>query len=123
VREVSSHRVCSLSELPPGARRIVKLDGGPSIGLFNVDGELHAIRNICPHHGAELCLGATSGTMRASAPGEWCYDAEAVVLRCPRHRWEFTLRDGRSVIDPDRYRVRVYPVGVVNGDIHVEVPR
>jgi 3-phenylpropionate/trans-cinnamate dioxygenase ferredoxin subunit len=35
---------------------------------------------------------------------------EGEILRCPWHGWEFDLRDGRSVIDPDGTRVRAYLV-------------
>jgi 3-phenylpropionate/trans-cinnamate dioxygenase ferredoxin subunit len=115
-----AHRVCELDELPPGQKRIVKL-GKVTVGVFNVDGTVYALRNICPHHGAELCLGVTAGTMMPSPPGEWSLAADAPVVRCPRHRWEFSLKDGRSVIDPQRYRVRAYEVRVVDGCIEVEV--
>jgi nitrite reductase/ring-hydroxylating ferredoxin subunit len=115
-----AHRVCALGELPPGQKRIVRL-GKISVGVFNVDGTLYAIRNICPHHGTELCLGATANTMLPSAPGEWSLAVDAPVIRCPRHRWEFGLKDGRSVVDPQRYRVRTYEVTVVDGHIELEV--
>ena len=35
--------VCRLSELPPGARRVITA-GGRSIGVLNVDGALYALR-------------------------------------------------------------------------------
>ena len=48
------HVVARVSELPPGARRIVEI-GRRSIGVFNVNGKLYALRNACPHQGAPLC--------------------------------------------------------------------
>ncbi len=114
------HRVCAADELPPGARKIVQV-GRASIGVFNVEGSYYALRNICPHHGAQLCLGTAGGTMFPSAPGEWEWHPEHAVVRCPRHRWEFDLQTGRSFTDPGRYRVKAYQVQVVGGDVLVEV--
>ena len=55
------HPICHVDELPPGGRRIVELDGR-SIGVFNVHGSFHAIRNVCPHQLAPLCQGTITGT-------------------------------------------------------------
>jgi 3-phenylpropionate/trans-cinnamate dioxygenase ferredoxin subunit len=117
---VERHFVCAAADLGPGQRRIVQI-GRASIGVFNVGGTFYALRNICPHHGAELCLGKAGGTMLPSAPGEWDWQPGHAVVRCPRHRWEFDLRTGRSFTDPDRYRVKAYAVHVDGGDVLVEV--
>jgi 3-phenylpropionate/trans-cinnamate dioxygenase ferredoxin subunit len=45
------------------------------------------------------------------------YERGGEILRCPWHGWEFDLRDGRSVVDPERTRVRSYPVEV---ELHAE---
>ncbi|MBO0705932.1 MAG: Rieske 2Fe-2S domain-containing protein, partial [Candidatus Dormibacteraeota bacterium] len=42
--------VAPVEDLPPGERRIVEIDRR-SIGVFNVDGRLFALRNRCPHQG------------------------------------------------------------------------
>jgi nitrite reductase (NADH) small subunit len=117
---VATHRVCAAEELPPGERKIVRV-GNASIGVFNVDGDYYAMRNVCPHHAAELCLGVVTGTMLPSEPGEYHFDSEHTVIRCPRHRWEFSLETGRSFTDPARYRVKVYDVAIVDGDVLLEV--
>jgi len=113
------HVVCSAEELPAGTRRIVDL-GGRSIGVFNVGGELYAVRNACPHKGAPLCEGTIGGTMLPSDPKEYVYGMEDRVLRCPWHGWEIDLATGRPVFDPDRARVRTYPVTVEAGNVVVE---
>ena len=59
------HVVCPARELPRGGRRIVDVDGR-SIGVFNIDGEYHAVRNICPHQQAPLCEGWLTGTVEAN---------------------------------------------------------
>jgi nitrite reductase (NADH) small subunit len=110
------HVVCREVDLPPGAVREIQL-GGRAIGVLNIDGELFAIRNSCPHQGAPLCRGTVAGTMLASRPQEWIYGMEGQVLRCPWHGWEFDLATGRSLVDPERRRVRTYDVEVIDGDI------
>ena len=55
--------VCAASELPPGGRRIVEVPPH-SIGVFNIHGTYHAIRNVCPHYGAPLCQGSVHATHR-----------------------------------------------------------
>ena len=59
--------VCPVEELPPGERRIVEVEGlSHSVGVFNVDGEFHALANVCPHHLAPLCEGRITGEMTAA---------------------------------------------------------
>lgn len=104
------YAVCAIEELPPGTRRIARI-AGRSIGVFNVNGELFAIRNRCPHQGGPLCLGMTTGVATGRfVDGEqpelgWERDGE--ILRCPWHAWEFDLRSGNAVFGQGR-RVAVY---------------
>jgi nitrite reductase (NADH) small subunit len=108
---VRSYVVGNVSELQPGERKIVELEGR-SIGVFNVDGDFYAIRNTCPHQGAPLCLGQLSGTAVASKPGEYEWGLEGRVIRCPWHGWEFDVTTGLSVFNPHRTRVKKYRVTV-----------
>jgi len=116
-REHEAHVVCRLDELPPGSRRISVVDG-KSIGVFNVDGHLHALLNRCPHKGAELCRGPLTGSVVGAADGRYLYDDGKRVLRCAWHGWEFDLSTGGAIADP-RIRARTYPVSVVDGEILV----
>jgi len=121
VVDVARIDVCAADELPPGARQIVEADGR-SIGVFNVDGDLFAVRNTCPHQGAELCLGTVRGTMIPSDPYEYVYGREGRVLRCPWHGWEFDLETGEKLFDvTERARVKTYPVSVEAGRVGVDV--
>jgi nitrite reductase/ring-hydroxylating ferredoxin subunit len=103
--------VASVQEIPPGERKIVDI-AGRSVGVFNVDGSFFAVRNSCPHQGGPLCLGRTTGLVHAPRPGVFEYEREGEILRCPWHGWEFDLATGRSVFDPNRTRVRAYPVEI-----------
>ena len=105
------HVVARVSELPPGERKIVEVEGR-SIGVFNVHGDYYALRNICPHQGAPLCLGDVMGTAAPTPPGEYRWEREGEILRCPWHGWEFDLKTGRSIFNPHKMRVRSYEVSV-----------
>ncbi len=106
--------IAPVSEVPPGGRTIVEV-GGRSLGIFNIDGEIFALRNRCPHQGGPLCTGRLSGFLQASVPGEYSYSRPGEVLRCPWHGWEFDVRTGQSWFDPARTRVRSYEARVTPG--------
>ncbi|MGI9557633.1 MAG: Rieske (2Fe-2S) protein [Solirubrobacterales bacterium] len=110
------HVVCHADELPPGERRLIEI-GGRSIGVINHEGSYYAFRNVCPHHGAQICLGDISKMMAPSEPHTYVLSEERLVLRCPWHGYEFDAVTGDAVIDPDRMRVKTYPVAVDNGEI------
>jgi nitrite reductase/ring-hydroxylating ferredoxin subunit len=107
------HMVCPVQELALGERKLVKLEGR-SIGVFNIHGEFFALRNNCPHQGAELCKGEIQGIMLPSEPGEYAYGRDGEIVRCPWHGWEFDIKTGESVFDPFQCHVKTYEVEVVD---------
>lgn len=66
-KRMERYVVGRVSEVPPGARKIVEV-AGRSIGVFNVNGQYFALRNRCPHQAAPLCLGAVKGSDHAVVP-------------------------------------------------------
>ena len=112
---MAKHVVGTVGEIGPGQRKIVEIEG-VSIGVFNVGGTYHALRNRCPHQGAPLCLGSVKGTTLPSAPGEYVWAREGEILRCPWHGWEFDLLTGRSIFNPHRVRVKSYEVTVESAE-------
>jgi 3-phenylpropionate/trans-cinnamate dioxygenase ferredoxin subunit len=116
---VARYAVCRTEDLPSGSRRIVEV-GGRSIGVFNVDGRHYAVRNVCPHMGAPLCLGLVGGTMLPSAPHTYQYGLHNRIIRCPWHGYEFDLETGRPPFDTYPLRVRTYRVVVEGGRVVVE---
>jgi nitrite reductase/ring-hydroxylating ferredoxin subunit len=108
---MASHQVARVGEIPRGERKIVEI-GGRSIGVFNVDGEFFALRNRCPHQGGPLCEGQVLAAIAATGPGEYERGRPGDIVRCPWHAWEFSIRTGRSWFDPERTRVKAYPVEV-----------
>lgn len=111
------YEVCAADDMPAGSRRIVTL-AGRSIGVFNVGGDFYAVRNACPHKGAPLCKGAVTGFNSADRPGTVEVARDGEILRCPWHGWEFDLKTGESVFNPNEVCVRKYAVSVSkpNGD-------
>lgn len=105
------HEVCFADEIPQGGRRIVDV-AGRSVGIFHLDGGYFAVRNACPHKGAPLCKGAIDGFVTGEKPGEFVFQRDGEILRCPWHGWEFELRTGESVFNPHKVQVRSYPVSV-----------
>jgi 3-phenylpropionate/trans-cinnamate dioxygenase ferredoxin subunit len=106
--------VAMANEIAPGERKLVRI-GARSIGVFNVAGEYFALRNRCPHQGGPLCEGFQFAPLRSSGPGQYTRGPDGEIIRCPWHGWEFNVRTGRSWFDPERTRVRSYPIGVRSG--------
>ena len=95
-------RVADLSELPPGSAMRVIGPADKPIALFNVDGSLHAINDVCPHRGGPLSRGALRGS----------------VVICPWHGWTFDVRTGQPD-HPGGHSVATYRVKVVGTTIYV----
>ncbi len=108
----TAHEICPVAELPPGERRIVDIDGR-SIGVFNVEGEYYAVRNVCPHQRAPLCEGELTGTTDADGRDDVEWTCEGRILRCPWHGWEFDVTSGDSVFNPHRWRASTYETDVL----------
>jgi len=113
--------VASVSEIPPGGRKIVRV-AGREIGVFNLGGEFYALLNRCPHQGGKLCLGTLTGLATSKEPGRFEWSRAGEMLKCPWHGWEFDIRTGQSWCDPARTFVRAYPVEVEAGATLVQGP-
>jgi 3-phenylpropionate/trans-cinnamate dioxygenase ferredoxin subunit len=107
------------ADLPPGSRKIGEINGR-SIGVFNVNGEVVAVLNICPHELAPVCLGRVSGTTLPSPPGEFYWGREGEILSCPWHGWEFDLLNGKCLTDKQRHLLR-FPVTIRDDTIYIAV--
>jgi nitrite reductase (NADH) small subunit len=108
------------SELPPGTRKVVTL-GSRDVTVFNVDGELYAVFDRCPHQQAPLHAGLLHGTfLPSNSVGHMEFGLHERVLRCPWHHYEFDLADGRCLADGRRLRVRTYRVREVGDEVVVD---
>lgn len=109
------HYVGREEEIPEGGRKIVEI-GKRSIGVFRVGGAFYALLNVCPHQFAPLCAGRICGYSPPSAVGEFRYEREGEIIRCPWHGWEFDIKTGRSIFNPHAVRTASYRVVVGEGD-------
>ncbi|MGH2558853.1 MAG: Rieske (2Fe-2S) protein [Thermomicrobiales bacterium] len=116
---MASHVIARIDEIPPGGRKIVRLEGR-EVGVFNLDGSYYALKSSCPHQGARVCLGKIVGTALPSDVYEFEYGLEGRILRCPWHEWEYDITTGASVFDPT-VRIKAYPVAVTGGDVVVTI--
>ena len=100
--------VAAAAELPPGQRKVVTV-GGREIGVFNIKGELYALRNICPHRNGPLCHGRLRPLVVFNGFYDLDHEREDEILKCPWHQWEFDIKTGQALYD-DALRVRTYRV-------------
>jgi 3-phenylpropionate/trans-cinnamate dioxygenase ferredoxin subunit len=98
--------VCPLSDLPPGATRIVEWED-LEIGLFNCKGQILAIEDRCSHDNGPL------------AEGE--FDEDSCTVECPRHGSLFDLQTGNPKTLPAYQPVETFPVRVEDDIIKLEV--
>lgn len=99
------------SELEPGDQKFVMVDDA-EIAIINLDGDLHAIRNFCPHMEGPLARGYISTKKKD--------DKEVKYVSCPFHEWEFNLETGRALFN-DTHKVRTYDVYVEDDTIYLDV--
>ena len=98
-------KLASLAEVPPGESRAVKVGESRSIALFNVEGEIHATDNQCPHMGYPL----TRGTIRHG------------ILTCEWHGRSFDLEAG-GCFNFECDDLETFPAEVRGDAVWVELP-
>ena len=98
-------KVARTGELSPGKMKLVEL-GGERILLANLDGEYHAIDEICNHAGAPLSDG----------------DLQGAEVECPLHGSVFSVKTGEALGPPANDQLTVYRVRVEGDDILIGPP-
>jgi nitrite reductase/ring-hydroxylating ferredoxin subunit len=92
------------------------------VGILRMqNGELHAVRNMCPHKVAPVCKGFLGGTWPPSGPGELEFNREGEVLVCPRHGWEFDVRTGCELYQDVPAKLRKYDVTLERDEVMVAI--
>jgi nitrite reductase (NADH) small subunit len=97
-------RLCSVTEVPAPGAVMEAQAGGVAVCLANVEGELSAVDNWCPHRRGPL--------------GQGWLEGKAVV--CPWHSWTFSLETGEAEF-PLGERVAAFPLKVEGSDVFVEL--
>jgi len=111
-----------VGDFPVGRFKIIEL-GGRQIGITKLkDGQFRAVRNVCPHKGAPVCLGPISGTQLPSDVGQLIYGRQGEVLACPWHGFEFDLNTGEELIrSGSPTKLLMYPTVVQDGQVVVSL--
>ncbi len=99
-------RVCTTAELLAGEYQNV-YDGDTPIAVFNIDGELYAIEDVCTHDGGELTGGIIEG----------------FEIECPRHGARFDIRTGAVLCPPAYEPTAKFPVMVEDGVVYTRDDR
>ncbi len=99
--------VCALSDLPPGAMRVVET-ADVELMVVNCGGEILACEDRCSHDDGPLAEGIL--------------DQESCMIECPRHGALFDLRTGIPKTLPAYEPIETFPVEVgADGVIRVQV--
>jgi nitrite reductase/ring-hydroxylating ferredoxin subunit len=96
--------VARADEIAEGERKIIQA-GALSIGVFRHGGHWYALENRCLHRGGPVATGNLTGD----------------TLTCPWHGFEYDVRTGRLLIDPNT-GLPTYPVTVREGGVYIQVP-
>lgn len=99
-REGRKVTVGPVGAVPPGKGATVELKNGGEVALFNVDGELFATENFCPHKGYPIADSRLYGRQ----------------VECDLHGWRFDVATG-DCTTPGGCPIETYPVVVEDGTI------
>jgi 3-phenylpropionate/trans-cinnamate dioxygenase ferredoxin subunit len=94
--------VAKVGEIPEGGVKVVRVDE-QEIAVFLIDGNYHAIDDICTHDGGPLAEGTLEGC----------------IIECPRHGAKFDVTTGAVVAMPATTPVPTYEVKVEGGEIRI----
>ena len=95
--------VARVGDIPSGKGRQVTVNDR-WVGLFNVNGEYHALDNVCLHRGGPLSDGLIGGC----------------IVTCPWHGWQYDVTTGTLVQDP-RVGVTRHETRIVGDEIQVRL--
>jgi nitrite reductase (NADH) small subunit len=97
-------RLCGVADVP-GMGMVTEAEvDGVGVCLANVNGELSALDNVCPHRQGPL--------------GQGWIEGEAVV--CPWHSWAFDVKTGLATY-PEKERVAVFPLRIEGENVLVDI--
>ena len=96
--------VGGVDEFPTDTVRTITCRG-TRVGVYHINGALHALGDVCPHMGASLGDGVVGDDM---------------AVTCPAHALSFDLETGKCLEDSN-YGVRTYRTRTHRGRVEVLV--
>ncbi|MEM7026751.1 MAG: non-heme iron oxygenase ferredoxin subunit [Pseudomonadota bacterium] len=100
--------VASVSEFLPGQTRLIKIDNA-MVAVFNLDGEFHAIEDICTHDGVPM--------LGCGVDPELIINGNEII--CPRHGARFCIKTGSALSPPAYEPTYKYPTRIEDGFVQV----
>ncbi len=97
-------RICGVDDLDVNEALRVVVDGLAIAIVKDSSGTVHAIGDTCTHGDISLAEGFVEGD----------------TLECWAHGSKFSLETGKPRTLPAYEPVPVYPVSIVDGDIHID---
>lgn len=94
--------VAGVSDIEPGTYRVVDVDD-VMIAVFNIDGDIFAIEDVCTHDYSTLTGGPINGC----------------EITCPRHGARFNIKTGEALCAPAYEAVTTFPVQIEGDTIRV----
>lgn len=94
-------KVARFDDIPRASGKKIKING-QYIALFKIKNNIYAIRNSCPHQGADLADGHVK-------------DLHAV---CPLHQWSFNLKTG-AFSGNENIKIPTYKTKVKNNEVYI----
>ena len=98
-------KVATIDEIAPGSRKLIDFES-VTVALFNINGQLYCIEDVCTHDGGPLPEG----------------ELKDHIIACPRHGAEFDVRDGRALSMPAATPAPTYEVKIQGKDILIASP-
>ncbi len=105
---MTEHNLGKWNHVMDGQGKVFTING-QQVAMFNIDGELFAFDDACPHVGASLGTGKLEGKL----------------VTCPAHDWQFDVTNGECItVDrcDDGCTVDTYPVKIKNDEIILSMP-
>ncbi|OUE27721.1 non-heme iron oxygenase ferredoxin subunit [Clavibacter michiganensis] len=97
-------RICAVDDLDVNEALRVEIEGLAIAIVKDSSGTVHAIGDTCTHGDISLAEGFVEGD----------------TLECWAHGSKFSLETGKPRTLPAYEPVPVYPVSIVDGDIHID---
>ncbi len=99
-------KVAQLGEIPVGGSKLVEVEG-IRVALFNLDGKIYAIEDVCTHDGGPLVEGQV-------------VNGHEVI--CPRHGARFDICTGAALSLPAFEATNSYEIKIEGSDVLMESP-
>jgi len=99
-------KVATIDEIPVNGSKLVEVDN-VRVALFNLNGEIYAIEDVCTHDGGPLVEGEI---------------VNGHEVRCPRHGARFDIRTGAALSLPAFEPTNTFAVRIEGKDVWIESP-